>query len=184
MIPTLVDTDGFVVWESRAIATYLIQSRKPGSSLYPSDLKTRTTVDKFLQYDLGSFDRALSDVQYAAFQGADQVAAKAERAKEVLKTFEEFVSQNGSGFLAGGSTLTLADISIHFTLCVLDMMPSLNVDIKLADYPAVAALNARIEFALKPVNQDGLFDQARETVKVVFAGFRQKMAAEAATKKE
>ena len=62
MVPTFVDTDGFVIWESRAIAAYLIQSRAPDSPLYPSDLKKRITVDKFLHYDLGTLYRAISDV--------------------------------------------------------------------------------------------------------------------------
>lgn len=66
VVPTLEDSDGFVVWESRAIAAYLIQSRGKGEGvaeeLYPSDLKKRITVDKFLQYDLGTLYRAISDV--------------------------------------------------------------------------------------------------------------------------
>ena len=65
VIPTLVDSDGFTVWESRAICTYLIQSRDPQnklSTLYPSDLKARTNVDKMLQYELGTLSRAVTDV--------------------------------------------------------------------------------------------------------------------------
>ncbi len=67
VVPTLEDSDGFVVWESRAIAAYLIQSRggkdnPKAEELYPSELKKRITVDKFLQYDLGTLYRAISDV--------------------------------------------------------------------------------------------------------------------------
>lgn len=52
-IPTFVDTDGFTIDESRVIAMYLLQSRKPDSFLYPNnDLKKRTQIDRWLHYDI------------------------------------------------------------------------------------------------------------------------------------
>ena len=63
MVPVLVDTDGFKVSESRAICSYLVQTRQPDSQLYPkADVKTRTNIDKMLQYDLGTFYQAITDV--------------------------------------------------------------------------------------------------------------------------
>lgn len=49
-IPVLVDGD-FVISESRAIMAYIVNSRKPGSSLYPINSKARAKVDQFLYYD-------------------------------------------------------------------------------------------------------------------------------------
>lgn len=60
-IPTFVETDGFSLGESRAIATYLVQSRQPDSELYPAkDLKKRAQIDKWLQYDGSSFYPGIS----------------------------------------------------------------------------------------------------------------------------
>lgn len=53
-VPTLVD-DGFVLWESRAIATYLAEAKKPvGHPLYPADVQQRARINQRLNFDLGT----------------------------------------------------------------------------------------------------------------------------------
>lgn len=49
-IPVLVDGD-FVVCESRAIMAYIVNSKKPGSPLYPVNSKARARVDQRLYFD-------------------------------------------------------------------------------------------------------------------------------------
>lgn len=54
-MPTLKDGD-FVMWESRAIATYLVDAKFPsGNSLYPKNLEKRAIVDQRLYFDAGTF---------------------------------------------------------------------------------------------------------------------------------
>lgn len=50
-LPTLVD-DGFVMWESRPIAIYLVEKNFPdGHPLYPKDVKQRALINQRLQFD-------------------------------------------------------------------------------------------------------------------------------------
>ena len=58
--PTIVDGD-FKLWESRAIMTYLCNQYAPDSSLYPKDPKERASVDRWLQFDLGTLDKSITE---------------------------------------------------------------------------------------------------------------------------
>jgi glutathione S-transferase len=56
-IPVLVDDDGFVLCESRAILGYLVNRFRPESSLYPADARKRALIDQKLYYDTLVFER-------------------------------------------------------------------------------------------------------------------------------
>lgn len=56
-IPVLVEDDGFVLCESRAILGYLVNRFRPESSFYPADARKRALIDQRLYYDTLVFER-------------------------------------------------------------------------------------------------------------------------------
>ncbi|KAK9887090.1 hypothetical protein WA026_020034 [Henosepilachna vigintioctopunctata] len=57
-VPTL-DDDGFYLFESGAIMTYLVNKYGKDDSLYPKDIKKRATVDQLLNFSTQSFTTCL-----------------------------------------------------------------------------------------------------------------------------
>lgn len=52
-IPTLVDGN-FVLWESNAILRYLAMEYGPSSLLYPADPKVRASIERWLDWSMGT----------------------------------------------------------------------------------------------------------------------------------
>lgn len=110
-IPTLVD-DGFAVWESRAIITYLAEKYGKDDSLYPNDPQKRALVNQRLYFDFGTLGLSFTEYYVPQLQGkpADpEKLKKIETAFEYLNTFLE-----GQKYVAGDK-LTIGDIAILST---------------------------------------------------------------------
>ncbi|KAG4077457.1 hypothetical protein HA402_002884 [Bradysia odoriphaga] len=107
-VPTLVDGD-FVLTESRAILAYLINSRKAGSDLYPTDPQARARVDQRLNYDHVLFSKNTSMYRPLIF---GEIAAIIPQARDAVintvKVFETFLEN--SKWIAGDN-LTISDFS-------------------------------------------------------------------------
>ncbi|KAG4079212.1 hypothetical protein HA402_004587 [Bradysia odoriphaga] len=109
-LPTL-DDNGFILWDSHAINTYLL-TKFGGNNheLYPSDIAQRARIDQFLHFDGSTlFPRFGSLVVEVCFQGLPEVSEYSlNRATEALSFLNTFLEK--SKYLAGDK-LTIADIS-------------------------------------------------------------------------
>ncbi|XP_072933229.1 glutathione S-transferase 1-like [Epargyreus clarus] len=118
-IPTLVD-DEFVLWDSHAIALYLIEKYGDISNhpLYPSDLKTRATINQRCHFDTGVLFVALRRaVRPLLFYGATSFTQKMfDDIRFGYSLMEKFLT---SPWLAGDQ-FTLADV------CCVTSISSLN----------------------------------------------------------
>ncbi|XP_038217081.1 glutathione S-transferase 1-1-like [Zerene cesonia] len=108
-VPTLVD-DGFSIYESRAIITYLANKYGKGSTLYPEDPKARALVDMRLYFDIGNLYQRFSDYFYPqVFGGAPADKDKLAKVEDALKLLDNFLE--GQKYVAGPN-LTVADLSL------------------------------------------------------------------------
>lgn len=115
MIPVLED-DGFVLYESRAILRYL-DRRLPGPSLVPSDSRAVARMDQWLSVDQSYVAPHMSALvgervvktHLRAAPDAAKVAAAEDGLRRALAVIDRALAE--SRFLAG-EALTLADISL------------------------------------------------------------------------
>ncbi|XP_040061821.1 glutathione S-transferase 1-1-like [Ixodes scapularis] len=49
-----------ILYESRAIVTYLVDKYAAGSSLYPRDIEKRAMIDNLLMFDIGTLYKTMS----------------------------------------------------------------------------------------------------------------------------
>ncbi|KAH8391611.1 hypothetical protein KR200_000567 [Drosophila serrata] len=118
-IPTLVD-NGFAIWESRAIAVYLVEKYgKPNSSLYPKDPQKRALINQRLYFDMGTLYDSISKYFYPLFRtgklGDQEALDKVNSALGFLNTFLE-----GQDYVAGDQ-LSVADLVILATVSTFEM---------------------------------------------------------------
>lgn len=65
-VPTLVDDDGFTIWDSHAIMVYLVAKYAQNDSLYPKDLKKRAIIDQRLHFESGVVFATLRNIAVGA----------------------------------------------------------------------------------------------------------------------
>ncbi|KAK4885104.1 hypothetical protein RN001_001375 [Aquatica leii] len=129
-VPTLVDGD-FVVWESRAIAAYLVNKYAKDDSLYPKDPQKKAVVDQRLQFDCGTFYPRVRAICFPIIyqdevEIYDEHKAPVDEALGFLDVFLE-----GNDFVCGDK-LTIADCSLAASVSTVaaigwDITPYANV---------------------------------------------------------
>ncbi|KRT80357.1 Glutathione S-transferase [Oryctes borbonicus] len=118
-IPTIND-NGFSLWESRAIMTYLADQYGKNDAIYPKDPKKRAVVDQRLYFDIGTLYARFADYYYPVlFGGGSYDPAKLTKCEEAMKFLDTFLA---SSEYAAGNTLTLADLSLVATVSTYEVM--------------------------------------------------------------
>lgn len=117
-VPTLND-NGFYLWESRSIITYLVEKYGKGSTLIPSDPQQHAIMNQRLYFDMTLYQK-LADYYYP------QIMAKQPADPEKFKKMEEAVGFLNT-FLEGkkysvGDSLTLADFSLISSILTFEFM--------------------------------------------------------------
>lgn len=142
-IPVLVDDD-LVIWESRAINSYLA-SKKLEHGLYPDDPKDRAMVDQWLYWQtihLGpamqklSFERFLKSKFGMGDPDQNVIDAEVKNVDQFLAVFE--IGLGDRDWITG--TLSLADFALATTFMYREQS-----DISLDELPAVLAWIERLE---------------------------------------
>jgi len=124
-VPTLVDNeDGFALWESRAILKYLVDKVSPGHTLYPTDLKVRATIDRWLYFDIGSLYPSFAPLLYPVLLRGEPIdETKVPAAKEKLKILDEALE--GKKYLVTDN-YTIADLAILVNVTTLEVLEGLD----------------------------------------------------------
>jgi glutathione S-transferase len=114
-VPTLVEEDGFTLWDSHAINVYLVSKYAKNDNLYPKDLKKRALVDQRLHFDTGvAFARGLPIVGAILRAGKTSLEdSEKESINQVYGFLEAFL--DGKQYMAGDS-VTIADYSLFATI--------------------------------------------------------------------
>jgi len=109
-VPTLVDGD-FIVWESRAIAAYLVRTYAKDDTLYPKDLKKKALIDQRLQFDCGTLYPRIRAICFPVlFLGEVEIYDEHKTAMDEALGFLD-VFLEGNDFVCGDK-LTIADCSL------------------------------------------------------------------------
>ena len=61
-VPTFVDDDGFVIWDSQAICGYLVDKYAKDDKLYPKELKLRAKCNQRLIFNATNLFERLRDI--------------------------------------------------------------------------------------------------------------------------
>ncbi|KPJ12893.1 Glutathione S-transferase 1 [Papilio machaon] len=106
-VPTLQDDD-FYIWDSHAIAVYLLTKYSKNTTLYPSDPKQRAIIDQRLHFDSGIlFPSLRGAIGPVIYQGEKAIKPEAfEKIKSGYDFSEKFLTKRW----VAGDELTLADI--------------------------------------------------------------------------
>lgn len=142
LVPTLVEADGFSLWESNAILRYLSATRAPGTALHPADPRARADAERWMDWQLASLNPPMTTIFLglvrtpAEKRDTAAIGAARDRAEALWAMVEARLA--GRAFVTG-EALTLADIALGVYAHRWLALP-----IARRDMPALSAWYARL----------------------------------------
>jgi glutathione S-transferase len=113
LVPTM-EEDGFVLWESNAIVRY-IAAKYDSDGLYPADLRTRMSAERWMDWQLGTVNLPMWPLFYNLVRVAPDARdgeAVARARNEAIKYFRILDDGLADRDYLVGDRLTIADIPL------------------------------------------------------------------------
>eukprot|EP00102_Acyrthosiphon_pisum_P025074 XP_016662284.1 PREDICTED: glutathione S-transferase 1-1-like [Acyrthosiphon pisum] len=132
-IPTL-EIGEFIMWESRAIIVYLVQTYgKYNDLLFPKDKKKQARINQILQFDLGTLYPAFQRQYYPWLFGKElKTKDKEQKIHDALGFLETFL---GSNDWVAGDSMTLADMALVASISTFEVAGvDLNKHVKVSKW--------------------------------------------------
>jgi len=150
-VPTLTD-DEFALWDSHAIASYLVRTYASDDSLYPQDPKQKAVVDQRMYFNAGILYPRLREVCVSVLWGGRTKVDESLKAglREGLTYLDIFLE--GSPWVAG-SNMTIADFA-----CVTPVSSMAALGLDISTYKNVTAWLARCQSEMpgyEEINETG-----------------------------
>nr|XP_021183202.2 glutathione S-transferase 1 [Helicoverpa armigera]AIB07715.1 glutathione S-transferase GSTD1 [Helicoverpa armigera armigera]WRX06118.1 GSTD1k [Helicoverpa armigera] len=131
-VPLLKDDD-FYVWDSHAIAVYLVTKYGADDSLYPADPKKRAVIDQRLHFDSGILFPALRGTGEPVFFKGEK-SFRPENLEKITKAYEFAEKFLASSQWFAGDQITLADICCVSTISTMNELIPIDEEL----YPNLA----------------------------------------------
>jgi len=142
LVPTIVEDDGFVLWESNTIIRYLA-NRDGATTLYPAEARARARIDQWIDWQATELNNAWSYAfmglvrQSAAHQDPPAIERSIVAWSRQMAILDRQLASTG-GHVAG-PMFTLADIPVGLSVHRWFATPIAH-----PDHPAVAAYYERL----------------------------------------
>ncbi|WP_394836945.1 glutathione S-transferase family protein [Pendulispora rubella] len=143
-VPVLVEDD-FVLNESHAIMAYLAD-RTPGQTLYPTDLRARADVNRWLFWSSNHWGVAISMINWEKvvkklIAAGDPDPAQIARGEMLFRDFAKVLDAHlANREWISGNALSLSDIAIACPLMV-----AARAEVPVAEFPNIEAWFARVQ---------------------------------------
>jgi glutathione S-transferase len=147
LVPTIVEEDGFTLWESNTIVRYFGATYGKDSGLYPTDPKARANGERWMDWQLSVMNPAMRPVFWGYVRTKPEDRDDELLAKQTVALGQKFKMMDdwlASNDYMGGANFTVADIPVGIATHRWFEMPIPRIDLpnlkrfheKLKDRPA------------------------------------------------